>query len=85
MLTVSHFVHYDTLLQNETDTVLQNTRKFYQKMRQVFHYNMRQFYYKMRQLLQHATFITSDVYYKMRRYNHQVCIVFMNVHSLLNN
>ena len=59
-------IHYDTLLQNPTDTLIQNAIEVYYKMRQVFYFKMRQFYYKlrrfyhkMRQLFQNATFITN--------------------------
>ena len=57
-VTISYLIHYDSLLQNETEV--------YYKMRLVFYYKMRQFYHKIRQLLQiamillqNATFITN--------------------------
>ena len=54
---VSHLVHYDALLQNET--------KLYNKMGQLF-------YFKMRQLLKNATFITKCVGTLINRFFHEV-------------
>ena len=46
-VTVSYLIHYDSLLQNVTPSLLQYATEVYYKMRQVFYYKMRQFYYKM--------------------------------------
>ena len=50
-VTVLYLIHYESLSQNETGTLLQNATEVYYKMCQVF-------YYRIRQLLQNATFIT---------------------------
>ena len=54
MVTVSYLVHYDTLLQNATDTqntiviLLQNARNVYYKKPYLFYYIIsRQFYHKI--------------------------------------
>ena len=72
-VTVSYFIHCDSLLQNASDIItkcdsyfitkldrslLQNTSGFYYKTRQ-FDYKMRRFYYKMQKLLQNETFTTN--------------------------
>ena len=82
-VTVSYFIHCDSLLQNASDIItkcdsyfitkfdrslLQNTSGFY--------YKTRQFDYKMRLLLQNATILLQNakvitkwnVYYKLRQY-----------------
>ena len=61
MLTVLYFVHYDTLLQNVTAILLQNARKVYYKICQLFHYKMRKLLKNASVLLQNATVITKCV------------------------
>ena len=64
-------------LQNVLAILLQNARRPYYKMRQVFYYKTQQFYYKIglllqiaTTLLQNATVITKcHAYYKLRQYN----------------
>ena len=55
-VTVSYLMHYDSLLQNATDILLQNAIEVYYKMRQILSQNATAI------LLQNAT----EVYYKMR-------------------
>ena len=67
-VTVLYLIRYDSLLQNATISLLQNTTKIYYKMRQVFYY-MRHLLQIGKTLLQNATIITKcNVYYKLRQY-----------------
>ena len=55
-------------LQNVLAILLQNARRPYYKMRQVFYYKTQQFYYKIGLLLQIATTLLQNAsYYKMSR------------------
>ena len=54
-VTVSHLIHYGSLLQNATVTSLQNATEGYYKMCQVFYYKIRKFNYKLQHLFQITT------------------------------
>ena len=53
MVTVSHLVHYDTILQNPTDIIAKCNSDFITKCDKGL-LQMHQLYYKMRRLLQNV-------------------------------
>ena len=74
MVTISHLVHYENLLQNVT--------KVYLKMRQAFYYKVRQFYQKMFQLLKNATFIANAslhyLFFLWKNFNRPISVKLIN-------
>ena len=87
-VTVSHLIHYDSLLQNATAILLQNVTQVYCKMCQVFITKCDSFITKRTVIIKCDDFITKwtvitkcDVYYKLRQYK-QTLVFIINFYHL---
>ena len=68
VVVVSYLVHYETLLQSETDNitkwdgyVIKNMTKVHYKTCQIYYSKMQRFYYKLLQLLENASTLLQNV------------------------